>query len=80
MDGFIIQLAANDLSLSIWNIHNSMVMFWLIHSVEVNIAEIYLLYPITKAFWDVVTLTYSNFVDSSQMFDLQNRAHSLPRA
>lgn len=47
-----------------------MVMSWLIHSVEDNIAKIHLFYPIAKAIWGAVTLAYSNPADSSQMFNL----------
>ena len=44
---------------------------------EDNLVVVYLLYPTTKAIWDVVNLAYPNFEDSSLMFDLRTRACNL---
>ncbi|KAL6312307.1 hypothetical protein AAG906_004897 [Vitis piasezkii] len=54
-----------------------MVMAWLIHSMEDNIAETYILFPMAKRIWDAVTLAYSDLENSSQMFELHNKARNL---
>ena len=77
LDGSIPQPASTDPSFSTWEIQNSLVMSWLILSMDDSIAEVYLLYPTAKAIWDAVTLAYSDLTDSSQMFALRNRARTL---
>ena len=77
LDGSIPQPVPTDPSYPTWDIHNSMVMSWLIHSMEDNIGEVYLLYLTTKAIWDAVSLAYFDLMDSSQMFSLRNRARNL---
>ena len=54
-----------------------MVIAWLIHSMEDNIADTYILFPMAKRIWNVVTLAYSNLENSSQMFELRNKARNL---
>lgn len=54
-----------------------MVMAWLIHSMEDNIADTYNLFPTAKKIWDVVTLAYSDIENSSQIFELRNKARNL---
>ncbi|KAL6342999.1 hypothetical protein AAG906_017019 [Vitis piasezkii] len=44
---------------------------------EDNIADTYILFPMAKRIWDVVTLAYSNLENSSQMFELRNKARNL---
>ena len=44
---------------------------------ESKIGEIYVLYPTAKSIWDVVSHSYSNLEDSSQMFVLRNRVCNL---
>ena len=80
LDGSIPQPDKSDSSFPSWDIHNSMVMSWLINSMEESIAEIYLLYPTAKAIWDVVSLAYSDLEDSSQLFDLRTRSRQLRQA
>ena len=66
-----------DPTFSVWDMHNSLVMSWIIHSMEDSVAEVCLLYPTAKAIWDIVHLTYSDLANSSQMFELHNRARNL---
>ena len=65
--GLVILMAglSNQPSFPSWDINNSMVMSWLIHSIEPSLVEIYLLYPTAKAIWDVVHIAYSDLEDSS---------------
>ena len=58
LDRSIPRPAPSDPSYPTWDIHNSMVMSWLIHSMENNIGEIYLLYPTARAIWDAISLAY----------------------
>lgn len=51
-------------------IQNPMVMTWLINSMDEAIADIYPMYPTTKAIWDAIVLAYSDTEDSSKLFPL----------
>ena len=77
MDGTIKKPSKDDPSYPSWEAQNSMVIAWLIHSMEDNIADTYILFPMAKRIWNVVTLAYSNLENSSQMFELRNKARNL---
>lgn len=77
LDGSIPKPSMTDSLFSNWDIHNLMVMEWWIHSMEDAIGETYLFHPTAKGIWDVVSLVYSNLADSSQVFELRNRAQNL---
>ena len=64
LDGSIPQPFADDFAYSNWEINNSLVMSWLIHSMESKIGEIYVLYPTAKSIWDAVSHSYSDLEDS----------------
>lgn len=49
-----------------WDIQNSMVMAWLIHSMDKSIGDSYLFYSMTQEIWDVVALAHSKLKDSSK--------------
>ena len=77
LNGSLPQPASTDPTLGQWEMHNSLVMSWLIHSMESHIGEIYLMYPTAKAIWDAVSRAYSDLEDSSQMFSLCNQIRYL---
>lgn len=77
LDGKIPMPKETDPSYPEWEAQNSMVMAWLIHSMEDNIADTYILFPTAKRIWDAVTLAYSDLKNSSQVFELRNRAKNL---
>ena len=77
LDGLIPKPPTSDSSYQTWDTQNSMVMAWLIHSMEDNIGDTYLFYPTAKEIWDIVSLAYSDFEYSSQMFELRNKAQNL---
>ena len=77
LDGLIPKPPTSDSSYQTWDTQNSMVMAWLIHSIEDNIGDTYLFYPTAKEIWDIVSLAYSHFENSSQMFELRNKAQNL---
>ena len=77
LNGSLPQPTSTDPTLGQWEMHNSLVMSWLIHSMESHIGEIYPLYPTAKAIWDAISRTYSDLEDSSQMFSLHNQIRYL---
>ncbi|RVX14822.1 hypothetical protein CK203_012054 [Vitis vinifera] len=77
LDGTIKKPSTDDPSYPSWEAQNSMVMAWLIHSMEDNIADTYILFPTAKRIWNAVTLAYSDLENSSQMFELRNKARNL---
>ena len=77
IDGSIPQPEKTDPSYPAWEIQNSLVMTWLIQSMESQVAEIYLLYPTAKAIWEGIMRSFSDLEDSSQMFFLRTRARNL---
>ena len=42
----------DDPTFQTWDTENSMVMSWLIHSMDDDISQNFLLYPTTKIMWD----------------------------
>lgn len=77
LDGTIPKASSDDPSFQNWDAQNSMVMAWLIHSMEEKIGDTYLFFPTAKGLWDAVTLAYSNLESSFQMFELRNKARNL---
>ena len=67
----------DDPSYQSWEAQNSMVMAWLIHSMEDNNVDTYIIFPTTRRIWDAVTLAYSDLENSSQMFELCNKYRNL---
>ncbi|KZV06757.1 hypothetical protein F511_45762, partial [Dorcoceras hygrometricum] len=58
---------------SSWKSENSMVMAWLINSMEPSIGRTYLFLPTAKDIWEAVRETYSDLENSSQIYDLKTR-------
>ena len=73
LDDLLPQPASIDPTLGQWEMHNSLVMSWLIHSMESHIGEFYLLYSTAKAICDAVPRAYLDLEESSQMFSLRNQ-------
>lgn len=68
MDGSSPRPAIHDPKYPNWDATNSMVMVWLIHSMEDSIGDTYLFYSTAKEIWDVVSLVYLDLDNSSQLF------------
>ncbi|KAK6146350.1 hypothetical protein DH2020_020219 [Rehmannia glutinosa] len=66
LDGSISKPSSTDPSFQTWDVQNSIMMAWLIHSMDDSIGETYLFHPNAKDIWDAVSLAYFNFADSSQ--------------
>ena len=53
-----------------WDAENSMVMAWLVNSMEEDISSNYMCYPTAKELWDNVIEMYSDLENHSQVFEL----------
>lgn len=49
---------------------NSMVMTWLVNSIDKDISSNYMCYPMAKELWDNINHMYSNMGNQSQIFEL----------
>ena len=65
--------AHTDPTIKQWKSENSMVMSWLINSMESSVGKPYLFLPTAKAIWEAVKDTYSDLENSSQIYDLKIR-------
>ncbi|XP_052206376.1 uncharacterized protein LOC127810847 [Diospyros lotus] len=62
--------AVDDPAHSVWDAKNSMVMTWLVNSIDEDISSNYMCYPTTKELWDNVNQMYSDLSNQSQVFEL----------
>lgn len=63
--------AADDANYAIWDVENSMVIAWLVNSMEEDITSNYMNYPTTKELWDCIHQIYSDLGNQSQVYELQ---------
>ncbi|KAK3024584.1 hypothetical protein RJ639_044326 [Escallonia herrerae] len=56
-----------------WELNNSIVMAWLINSMESYISRTYLFLRSAKAIWDAVNNNYSDLENASQVFEIKNK-------
>ncbi|GMN47868.1 hypothetical protein TIFTF001_017034 [Ficus carica] len=77
IDGSSPRPDVDDPSYASWDSNNSLVMAWLIHSMEDEIGETNLSKFNGKEIWDAVALAYSDLENSSQLFELRNWACNL---
>ncbi|XP_024038874.1 uncharacterized protein LOC127898956 [Citrus sinensis] len=73
LTGEVTKPAAGDPSLPTWRSANSMVIVWLINSMEARIGKPYLFLSTAKAVWDAIRDTYSDLENSSQIFELKTQ-------
>ena len=73
LTGEIKKPAANDPGFLTWRSENSLVMAWLLNSMEALIAKPNLFLPTAKDVWDSVRETYSDLENSSQIFELKSK-------
>lgn len=81
LDGTIAKPNTTNPSYPTLEAHNSMVMAWLIHSMEDSTADTYILFPTAKnilfptakRIWDAVTLAYSDLENSSRSLNSETR-------
>ncbi|CAL5408373.1 unnamed protein product [Camellia sinensis] len=65
--------AADDPNLKTWRSENSLVIAWLIYSMEPAIGKPHLFLPTAKDVWEAVRDMYSDLENSSQIFDLKSK-------
>ncbi|KAH7569821.1 hypothetical protein JRO89_XS05G0004100 [Xanthoceras sorbifolium] len=54
---------------------NSMVMLWLINSMEADICQGYIFFSTASDLWEAVNLTYSNMGNDAQLYELKCKVH-----
>lgn len=79
LTGEVKKPANNDPRLKSWRSENSMVIPWLINSMESSIGKPFLFIPTTKEVWDVVRDTYLDLENSSQIFELKTKCGNLEK-
>ncbi|KAI5434790.1 hypothetical protein KIW84_021561 [Lathyrus oleraceus] len=62
---------------AIWDAENSMVMTWLVNSMEEDISSNYMCYSTTKKIWDSLIETYSGHGNKSQIYELTLQAREI---
>ncbi|RVW17834.1 Retrovirus-related Pol polyprotein from transposon RE2 [Vitis vinifera] len=58
-----------------WKIENSMIMSWLINSMNNDIGENFLLFGTAKDIWDAAKETYSSSENISELFQVESALH-----
>ncbi|RVW50122.1 hypothetical protein CK203_012113 [Vitis vinifera] len=62
--------AVDDPNYAIWDAENSMVMTWLVNSMEEDISSNYMCYPTAQELWENVNQMYSDLGNQSRIFEL----------
>ena len=76
LHGTITKPKTSDPNFESWKAKNSLIMSWLLNSMQPKIAKPFLFLAMVKEIWDVVTHTYSKQGDAAQVFELMNRIHA----
>ncbi|KAG8488956.1 hypothetical protein CXB51_016958 [Gossypium anomalum] len=71
INGQIPRPASTDSGYTTWELNNSMVMAWLINSMEGHISRTYLFFKIAKEMWDAIKENYSDLGNASQVFEIK---------
>ncbi|RVX07367.1 Retrovirus-related Pol polyprotein from transposon TNT 1-94 [Vitis vinifera] len=58
-----------------WKIENSMIMSWLINSMNNDMGENFLLFGTAKDIWDAAKETYSSSENTSELFQVESALH-----
>ncbi|KAI5415554.1 hypothetical protein KIW84_040831 [Lathyrus oleraceus] len=56
-----------------WKSENSLIIAWLVSSMEIGIGKFYMFLPSAKDVWEAVKETYFNIQNSSQIFGLKSK-------
>ena len=67
--------ASTDPMLDKWESQNSLVMSWLINSMQLQISRGYLLLNTAQKIWSAVSQTYSQVGNDAQIYELRNKVH-----
>ena len=77
MTGEMKQPTENDPTFKTWRSENSLVMAWLLNSMEISIAKPHMFMKTAKEVWNSVRETYSDLENSSQIFELKTKLWQL---
>ncbi|KAI3465995.1 hypothetical protein Pfo_022658 [Paulownia fortunei] len=77
LDGTRKPLKPGDEGYQTWHAENSMLMAWLINSMEPEISQGYIFYTTAKDIWEAVNLMYSNQGNDSKLYELSEKARSV---
>lgn len=80
LDGSTKKPVESDSFFLTWDAQNSMVMAWLINSMDEKISESFMCYTTAKLMWEAAKRQYSDLENSSQLFELRNKARNLTQA
>ena len=58
-----------------WDSENSLIMSWLINSMQPQLARGYLLLDTAQKIWDATTQTYSQSGNDAQVYELRKKVH-----
>ena len=61
----------------LWKTENSMVMSWLINSMNNDIGEKFFLYKTTDEIWEAAKKTYSSNDNTSELFGIESTLNNL---
>ena len=64
---------ANDLTYKVWQAENSIVLAWLINSMDSKISRRYLFFKTAKEVWDAARKMYSDLGNASQIFEIRTK-------
>ena len=62
--------AVDDPNYAMWDAKNSMVMTWLVNSMEEEISSNYMCYPTAQELWENLNQIYFDLGNQSQIFEL----------
>ncbi|XP_040935279.1 uncharacterized protein [Gossypium hirsutum] len=71
INGQIPRPASTDSGYATWELNNSMVMAWLINSMEGHISRTYLFFKTAKEMWDAIKENYLDLGNTSQVFEIK---------
>ncbi|KAI5388470.1 hypothetical protein KIW84_074238 [Lathyrus oleraceus] len=57
-----------------WKSENSLIIVWLVSSIETGIGKPYMFLPSAKDVWEAIKETYSDIQNSSQIFGLKSKS------
>ena len=73
----ISQLKETNVTFENWDSNNSLVIAWLLNSMESEISQPYMYYQTTKEVWDCIKVVYFNLGDSSYKLEIRTQLHGL---
>lgn len=73
LSGTTTKPAEEDEEFERWEAENSMIMSWLINSMDPSVGRTYLFLPTAHDIWNAVNETYSDLGNAGQWFELKTR-------